>query len=124
MPDGTVEFGLVATDGSITVVKRRGFCPGGHHFQLDAHARAVHCTRCLADFDPFEALLEVGYQRERYVASYLHAKNEAARLEDEVEKLRHEIKNRRAELARVTKRLAQRRAVDQYEAQHSGEDVP
>ncbi len=69
--------------------------------RLNATTREVTCKECLAKLDPFDQLLKISREWDRYVGWVKHTRATRHDIEQEVEQLKRERANLRAQIKRA-----------------------
>jgi hypothetical protein len=83
-----------------------------HAFVFNVDQRTVRCRNCKAQFEPFDALVEITREWAKYGRQLQAYAHEIKRLEDKQSNLMREVKNLKAQRRRHADRLA---AVDAAE---------
>jgi hypothetical protein len=96
-------LGLVGDTGEI-VLKRRMYC-GHRKLVVDESKREVTCEQCNKVLDPYEALAHLAHGWEPYRFGIEQAKRENERRQLELEETKRLVRNVRAQLERLVKRL-------------------
>jgi hypothetical protein len=76
-----------------------------HSFVIDEKERTVHCKRCDADIDPFDAILYLAKRWDRVREATEHYASEQKRLEVSVADLQRQERNTKARLKRAKAKL-------------------
>lgn len=69
---------------------------------VDAKTRGVSCQDCDAVVDPVDALLKLAERWDRYRGSILSHRKEIGRLQKQLDDLKRQVKNAKAQLRRTT----------------------
>jgi hypothetical protein len=100
----SVDFGDKKPKPSLEIVKRAGFCNHGS-LLLHGNTRTVECKRCGAFIDPFDALMSEAHRHTNHWYHGERLEREVAARAEELEKVKRQLKNAKAALARAKRRL-------------------
>lgn len=101
-PSLTLVPGNPNVDPPVTIRERPGYCLHTH-VELDGPARRVHCRECGAEVDAFDFLITLARDFERWSYSRDAARREAEYYGREVEELKRQRRNLRAQVRRASR---------------------
>jgi len=87
-------------DQKVFKLKRGKYCP---HTQssVDRYQRIVECVKCGALLDPFDVVLDLAQEEDRYTTSIQRLRKENERLDKDIQELKRQERNAKARLRRL-----------------------